>query len=186
MSFLNVNNLSNCDTDSFSWLRVDQSCDGVLLNLDLLRSPSSNLKLLSLLLSQSLRTGGSLDFISSKLLMLQQGSRDPPGHCDSGFDLSVTLGHGEGNRVILPGVFNVVTLWDFHGFSGSSLGSYVAFGGREIRNFLSRACLSSSFRSSCWALSEEQFYRKSNNSTVHCLVPSNARAKVSGIIELTL
>lgn len=82
----------------------------MLLNLYPLRSPYSNLKLLSLSLSQSLRTDGRLEFISSKLLMLQQESRDPPGHCDSGFDRSVPLDHGEGNAVILPGVFIVVTL----------------------------------------------------------------------------
>lgn len=118
---------------------MDQPWDSVLLNLYPLRSPYSNLKLLSLSLSQSLRTDGRLEFISSKLLMLQQESRDPPGHCDSDFDRSVPLDHGEGNAVILPEVFIVVTLWDFHGFFRLLTGIMRGFGGREIRNLLSRA-----------------------------------------------
>lgn len=115
----------------------------MLLKLRPLPSPSSNLKILTLLLSWCFRTIRRSRVISFKLLMLQWGSRD----CDSGlwpkcvtqlwwgkhsyFAWSSECCHSVG----FPQIFRLLN------------GSCMVFWGKEIRNLLSRAWLSLNFRS---------------------------------------
>lgn len=71
--------------------------------------------------------------------------------------------------VILPGVFNVVTLWDFHGFFRLLTGIMCGFGGREIRNLLSRTYLSSILRSCPFVLAEHFLKSSSTESQITVL-----------------